>query len=205
MNILYFIVGVIGRTITVACRIKVLGRENIPDRGPFIMASNHISGFDPPFIGSWSTRVMFYLAKRNLFKLPIVGWFLRTLHAIPLNRGAIDREAVALCVKALGDNYGLLVFPEGTRSHSGEFLEPKAGVGMLAVQAGCPIVPVYLRGTNRLFDCLLGREQLYIIFGEPLSAEWVGSFSAEKSSYVEIAAAVMERIALLRQNVLSLK
>jgi 1-acyl-sn-glycerol-3-phosphate acyltransferase len=181
-------------------RIKIRGQENIPREGGFILASNHLSYMDPPLVGTWVPRQVYFMAKQELFKNPLFGGIIRRTNALPLRRGSIDRVALDLCVETLKSGYALTVFPEGTRAKEGHFLKPKPGVGMIAVRAGCPIVPVYIDGSNRLLDCLLGRHRLRITYGQPLSAEWVTSFEATKESYVEIAETVMERLESLKKE-----
>lgn len=196
MKILYYTGWSATRVVTkLFYRIKVSGQENIPRQGGFILASNHLSYFDPLLVGSWATRQVYFLAKQELFQNPVLGSIIRRTNALPLRRGTIDRTALDSCVEVIRHGYGLTFFPEGTRAKEGHFLDPKPGVGMVAVRAGCPIVPVYIRGSNHLGACLLGRDRLSITYGEPLPADWVASFEATKESYTEIARVVMERIA----------
>ena len=184
---------------------RVVGRENIPSSGGFIMASNHISYYDPPLVGSWQKRQMYFFAKRELFRHRLIGAILRACNSISVNRGTIDRQSVRTAVDVVRQGYGLVVFPEGTRSRTKHFLPPKPGLGMLARAAECPIVPAYLYGNNRLRDCLLRRTRMTIAYGEPFSAEWVASFPDDKAGYQALTNAVMDRIGRLRDYVVALK
>jgi len=196
MKILYYTGWTLTRIVTKSVyRIKVSGTENIPQQGGFILASNHLSYYDPLLVGSWATRQVYFMAKQELFENPLFGGIIRRTNALPLRRGTIDRAALDSCVEVIEHGFGLTVFPEGTRARQGEFLDPKPGVGMVAVRARCPIVPTYIHGSNNLGACLLGRERLSITYGEPLPADWVASFEAGKESYTEIARVVMEHIA----------
>lgn len=196
MKILYYTGCTLTRIVTKSVyRIKVSGTENIPQQGGFILASNHLSYYDPLLVGSSATRQVYFMAKQELFENPLFGSIIRRTNALPLRRGTIDRAALDSCVEVIEQGYGLTVFPEGTRAKEGRFLDPKPGVGMVAVRARCPIVPAYIHGSNHLGACLLGRERLSITYGEPLPADWVASFEATKESYTEIARVVMERIA----------
>jgi 1-acyl-sn-glycerol-3-phosphate acyltransferase len=181
-------------------RIKIRGVENLPREGGFILASNHLSYFDPPLVGTWVPRQVYFMAKQELFKNPLFGNIIKRTNALPLRRGTIDRVALDLCVETLKAGNVLTVFPEGTRAKEGHFLKPKPGIGMVAVRAGCPIVPVLIDGSNQLMDCLLGRYRIRITYGQPLSAEWVKSFEATKESYTQIAEKVMERIEALKKE-----
>ncbi len=201
MKILYFTGWLITRVVfTLFFRLKVSGQENIPKEGGFILAGNHKSYFDPPILGTWATRQVYFMAKQELFKNRLLGWLIRRTNALPLRRGTIDRNALENCVRVLNEGYGLTVFPEGTRARDTDFLKPKPGIGMVAVRAGCPIVPAYLENSDRLKDCFRGRCRLRLTFGPPLSSEWVQSFQATKEDYIRIAEEVMSRIKALAEK-----
>ncbi|MBU0982381.1 MAG: 1-acyl-sn-glycerol-3-phosphate acyltransferase [candidate division Zixibacteria bacterium] len=186
----------------VVFRIRVSGSDRIPKDGPVILASNHISWYDPPLVGSWMWRETHFFAKSGLFEHPLFGAIIRRTNALPVKRGTIDREALKLAYEALRKPSGLVIFPEGTRSRSGEFRAPKLGVGMIARKIGCPIVPIYIHGANRLKDCFWGRQRLSITYGEPISVDYVNSVSSGRPGYQEIADTVMARIAALKEDVI---
>ena len=168
-----------------------------------IIASNHISFYDPPLIGSWNKRQIYFLAKHDLFSVPILGFIIKRCNAIPVKRGVIDRTAIDKTLEAINNNYGITIFPEGTRSMTEEFLQPKAGVAMIAMQAKCPVVPTYLHGFNKLKDCFWGRQKMSISFGEPIPPEYFEKFSSDKESYHQISQEVMSKVADLKQKRLS--
>lgn len=178
--------------------VKINGLEHVPMEGPFILASNHISYFDPPLVGSWIRRELFFFAKKELFDNKILGPIIWRTNARPVRRGAMDRDALKISLKALKDGYGLTVFPEGTRARHGTFLKPKPGIGLIAFQAKCPIVPCYIQGANRPKDCILRRTRVTIDYGPPISREWLESLPAAKETYLKIADEVMNRIAALK-------
>ena len=122
---------------------------------------------------------------------------------MPVARGAVVRNAVRLSLQAIASGLGLVFFPEGTRSKTENFLEPRAGIGMIAAHAKCPIVPTYLHGPNRLKDCFLRRQRMAVIYGEPLSAEWVISCGSGKAAYLKIAQTIMDRIRALKEGYVS--
>ncbi len=179
-------------------RIKVRGREHIPQKGGFILACNHISYYDPPLLGSCVHRSMNFLAKKELFQNPIFGRIMRWMHSLPVRRGAIDRSALKACGLVLKSGNGLILFPEGTRSKTKDFLPPKAGIGMIAIQADCPIIPAHISGSNDVAGCLKWKNRVRITFGEPIPATWIKQFEPTKESYQAVAAEVMSRIAKLR-------
>ena len=180
-------------------RLKCTGREHIPKSGPFLLCSNHISYFDPPIVGSWSPREVYFFAKAELFKVPMLGWIIRQTNAIPVKRGTIDRGALDAAVEILKAGYGLTVFPEGTRSKDGAPIPVKPGIGLLAMRYPVPIVPCYLHGANRLKDVFWGRERLYLRYGEPISADWIASQPEGREGIEAIATEVEKRIAALRE------
>lgn len=206
MKILYYTGWTITRIISkLVFRIAVSGEENFPKSGGFILATNHISWYDPLVVGSWAPRQVYFFAKRELFKNKVFGFIISRTNALPVKRGTIDRAAIEASVGVIRNGYGLTMFPEGTRSKIGRFLAPKPGVGMLALQARCPIVPGYVHGTNKLRDCFLGRDRMRLIYGEPFLPEWIESFSRGKNGYQQIADAIMQRIGEIRDGVLSVK
>lgn len=200
MNILYYTSKVFFIIVTkLLFRIKIYGTENIPKSGGFIYASNHIGYFDPPFVGTWGTRYVYFLAKKELFKKKFFAKLITRCNALPISRKGFDRRAIETCVSTIKNGNGLTIFPEGTRSKTEKFLDPKPGVGLIAYKANCPIVPVFIHGTNKFLDCFLGKEIMIISYGKPLSAEWISSFPAEKESYVAITQAVMGKIKELKE------
>jgi len=201
MKILYFSGWELFRILSrFVFRVRVSGQENLPKSGGFILASNHISYFDPPLVGCWVPRAIYFFAKKELFDHKLFGAILRRVNALPVRRGTIDRKALEMAIETVKQGHGLTVFPEGTRSKTGEFMAPKLGVGVIARQAKCPIVPAYLSGADRLSECLTGRRKLRVTYGESLSAEWVTSFPADRAGYLKIAEAVMARIGQLRDS-----
>ncbi len=201
MGILYFAGWELSRVISRAVfRVRVSGRENLPRSGGFILASNHISYFDPPLVGCWVPRDIYFFAKEELLKGRLFGAILRRVNTVPVRRGTIDRGALAKAVQVIKQGYGLAVFPEGTRSKTGDLLPPRPGIGAIARLAECPVVPAYLSGANKLGECLTRRRRLLVVYGEPLSAEWITSFPSTKASYHKIAKAVMARIARLKEQ-----
>ncbi len=157
------------------------------------MASNHLSLADPPIIGAASPRVLHYMAKRELFDIPLLRRLIVALNAFPVRRG-YGREALKRALEMLRSGEAVLLFPEGTRSKDGRLGPPKPGVGMLAVKSRVPVVPVALSGTKHIGRCLIRRDRIRVTFAEPLLPhEWEGL--SEKEACRRIGELVMERIA----------
>jgi 1-acyl-sn-glycerol-3-phosphate acyltransferase len=184
-------------------RMKVFGQENIPQKGGFILASNHISYFDPPFVGAWTKREVYFMAKQELFRNPISRWFFHNTNSLPVKRGLFDRKAIEVCVNTAKSGHGMTIFLEGTRAKSGNFLSPKPGIGMIVKQLDCPIVPAYIHGSNRLGACFIGREKLSVRYGKPFDPGWADQFPASKEGYSAIAHEVMDKIKALQQETLA--
>jgi glycerol-3-phosphate dehydrogenase (NAD(P)+) len=129
-------------------RMRRIGREHIPAHGPVIIASNHRSFLDPFMIATMARRPMYYVAKKELFRNPVVSWFLSRLGAFPVDRGASDTEMMETANAILGRGDIVLIFPEGTRIRPGSLGTPHRGVGRLALETGAPVVPMAIFGTE---------------------------------------------------------
>jgi glycerol-3-phosphate dehydrogenase (NAD(P)+) len=132
-------------------RVRRLGREHIPSGG-VILAANHRSFLDPFVIGCCLPRPIYFVAKRELFKNPILGWFLNCMGAFPVKRGESDEESVATGLALLERGQAVVIFPEGTRIRAGSLAQPKRGVGRLALQSGAPVVPIAITGSEHARD-----------------------------------------------------
>src|SRR3954449_10901277 len=120
-------------------RLSRIGREHIPAEGPVIVAANHRSFLDPFVIGCMVRRPMYYVAKKELFHNRLQAWFLNSLGAFPIDRGAGDTDAMATARAILERGDCVLIFPEGTRIRPGGLGRPKRGVGRLALETGAPV------------------------------------------------------------------
>ena len=182
-------------------RFRKGGTEFIPQRGGVIVASNHAAYVDPPFVGAAASRELYYLAKKELFNNGLFGWLIRKYNAFPVSRGAFDRKAITQAGELLKEGKALLLFPEGTRSRDGNFLEPKLGVGKIAKEAGVPIVPAYIANSKDLFRTFLRRKKLVILFGSPILENWLDKIPHNKEGYKRIGEEIMSRIKMLKEKV----
>ena len=137
-------------------RVRVAGAiDKIPREGPLILASNHISNADGVIIGAWLTpklgRRIHWLGKREMFDWPIVGWMARNGGIVPVDRAAADAEAFRLAQRILQAGEVLMIFPEGTRSPTGELQRPKDGLAMLALRSNAWIVPIGVSNTDKVW------------------------------------------------------
>jgi len=147
--------------------------DNIPRRGAFILASNHISNLDPVLLGISSVRRLNFMAKVELFK-GALGFFLTNLGAFPIKRGEADFGAMREAIRRLKDGRVILIFVEGTRRIGNEQPKAQAGVGFLAMKSGVPIVPVYVQGTNNVMapgTKFFKRGRVYATYGKPFTVK----------------------------------
>ena len=137
-------------------RLRVYGSEHIPSRKPYIICSNHISWIDPLTVGvGLPARIkIHYMAKKELFNNFILRHLLLGAGAFPVNRQEADFGAVKKAYQLLREGQVVGMFPEGTRSTSGEIQEAYNGTALIAVRSGVPILPVAIEGTYRLFSPL---------------------------------------------------
>jgi 1-acyl-sn-glycerol-3-phosphate acyltransferase len=179
--------------------LEVRGREHVPTTGPALIVSNHVSILDPPFVGGAAPRELYFLAKEELFDVPLFGRFIRALNARPVKRDGSDGRALKAALKLLGENRAILLFPEGTRGVEGRLGEGKPGAGMLAVLSGAPVVPVYVSGTARALPpgrALPRRARVTVSFGPPLLFKSAGD-ERRKERYREATEEMMRAIAQL--------
>jgi 1-acyl-sn-glycerol-3-phosphate acyltransferase len=154
-------------------RLEVMGFDNIPHGVPFIVASNHASYIDPPLIGGVLPVRLRYLAKESLFRVPLIGFFVKALGSIPVKRedgqkaGAVMKGMLTL----LGNGDSILLFPEGSRSPDGRIKPLEAGVAFLSVKAGVPVLPVYIAGSFKALPrgrCALRPSKLRLSISPPI-------------------------------------
>lgn len=150
--------------------IVVIGRENIPpQKGGYIIASNHVSNNDPPVIGVTFKGKYTFMAKQELFeKNFLFTWLIKCLGAFPVKRGAKDNAAIERALESLNEGRIFVIFPEGTRSKDGKVGKGKTGVAMIAAKSGADVVPcgIVFEGEKLHF-----RSKLTLKFGKPIKAE----------------------------------
>lgn len=179
-------------------RLRVAGLHFVPRRGGVILASNHASYTDPVFIGVAACRELSYVTKREAFPVPILGWLIRKLNALPIDRSRGDRGALRGIEGCLKDGGAMFLSPEGTRNKTSRLRSPKDGVGMLAYRARVPVVPVYISGTVNIWTSLIGLNRVTVRFGEPIRVSPAGLPARRRAAYHTISTEVMHCIGNLR-------
>jgi len=129
---------------------RIYGAEHVPRQGPLVVVSNHASDFDPPILSCCVGRPVAYMAKEELFQIPILKQAIQWYGAYPVSRGAADRSAIRSALKYLEAGWATGVFLEGTRTPDGRITDPKRGAALLAAKAKAPLLPVSLWGTQRV-------------------------------------------------------
>ena len=163
-------------------RLSRIGREHVPHDGPVIFVANHRSFIDPFIIGLCNRRPVYYVAKEELFKNRLLGWFLSSLGAFPVRRGAADADMIETAKAILERGDPVLIFPEGTRTRPGALGKPKRGVGRLALETGATVVPVAIIGTEAIRKGLRIRpHKVRVRIGAPLNFPQVESAIARSS------------------------
>ena len=130
---------------------KTLGITNLPKRGGVVVVSNHGSHLDPPILGHALGRPVAFMAKSELFNVPILSFIITACGAYPVKRGAGDREAIRKASAQLNEGWATGVFLDGTRQENGRVNDPKAGAALLAARTGSPILPVAIVNSHRAF------------------------------------------------------
>lgn len=132
-------------------RGQTIGISNVPKGGGLVVVSNHGSHLDPPILGHALGRPVAFMAKSELFKVPILSLIISACGAYPVNRGAGDREAIRNASNRLSEGWATGVFLDGTRQENGRVNDPKAGAALLAARTGSPILPVAIVNSHRAF------------------------------------------------------
>lgn len=141
---------------------RVEGREHIPPEGPVLLCCNHLSAWDPPVVGCAATRQVYFMAKRELWRIPVLRTVITALGAYPVDRDRVDISTVRRSLQILEQGGTLGLFPEGTRSRTGRLGPLRSGAAKLALRTGAAVVPMAIIGPYRWF------RPLYVRIGKPL-------------------------------------
>jgi 1-acyl-sn-glycerol-3-phosphate acyltransferase len=184
-------------------RVKIVNARAVPEKGGVILVCNHESFFDPPIVGSSTSRKpVRFMARDSLFEAPVVGWFIKRIKAFPVRRGGADRHAWKLFSDFIKNGELVCFFPEGTRSGDGKLQPANPGSGMLIHRCpGAVILPVRLFGTGKVLHRDMGFQGLHavsVVFGEPLDLSEEMKKDGDREVYTVIANKVMAAIAALK-------
>ncbi len=157
-------------------RLRAIGREHVPADGAVVLCANHTSFWDPPVLGTPLPRKVHFMAKAELFDIPVLGFLIARVGAFPVKRGGVSRESIRLAVSLLKEGSVVGIFPEGTRSNAGG--TGQKGAASLALKSGAIVIPVAIIGDYKLF------RRMTIVYGKPLD---MSEFAAASSEDLEKA------------------
>ena len=180
-----FILRVLAR---IRYRVRISGIENIPEDGAFILCSNHIHSYDPAMLAIFIKRQMCFMAKKELFKNPVKGWFFSKMGAFPVDRGAADIASYRRAMKALKSGMGLVIFSQGTRMQQIDINSAKGGVALFGVKAQVPIIPVGISGTYKTLSTI------NIKYGSAVSLEKYYGSGLKAEQIDEIMTGIMSKV-----------
>lgn len=159
-------------------RISVEGRDNIPSSGGLVICPNHIHWLDPMLVGICTGRIVYYMAKAELFDSKFFAFILKAINAFPVRRGSVDISAIKNSFKIINNGGALGIFLEGTRSKDGKLLPAEPGAALIALKTNAPVVPIRISGSYKLFG------HISVKIGKPFSLE---EFRGKKLTSGEIA------------------
>lgn len=133
-------------------RGRVYGRENVPKKGPLVIVCNHASYFDPPLLSCSMGRPVAFMAKEELFNVPLLKQGIKLYGAYPVKRSSADRSAIRAATTALNEGWAAGIFLQGTRTSDGSINKPKLGAATIAARANAPLLPVSLWGTEGILQ-----------------------------------------------------
>jgi 1-acyl-sn-glycerol-3-phosphate acyltransferase len=166
-------------------RVEVSGLENFPKDGGVLLCTNHIHNFDPLIVGSTAPRPVHFMAKEEIFKVPVLGNIVRRCNAFPVKRGKGDRESLRAGIKVLKDGNVFGLFPEGTRSKTGEIGKGLSGAGFFALKTEADVVPCAIIGPYKSL------KKLKVVYGKPIAME---EMRASRASAEQVTELIMSEI-----------
>ena len=181
MNFYNAIIKTISTVLKVCILFKVKGKENIPQEGAFLLCANHKSNIDPVLLAAGCNRQLTFMAKDELFKVPLLGSLIKLLGAFPIKRGKGDAAAVMATLKIMKKGGATLIFPEGTRIKNGERKEINQGIVRLAIQSKAKIVPAYVSKNT-------------VTYGEPICYDEYQDFVRDEEKMQQLANSLMDTI-----------
>ncbi len=189
--------------VRLAFRLRIKGMEKVPCSGPVIIAANHVSYLDPLLAGTPIRRKTYYLARHELFRIPVLGTVMRWGNAFPVRRERVGSDSFRRAVDVLRSGDVLVMFPEGTRSETGRLQRGLPGIGLVAALGGASIVPTFVRGSRRALPP--GARSIRFVpvtveYGRPLAVPSVPRGTGRRRIYQETADRVMDEIRKLEEG-----
>jgi 1-acyl-sn-glycerol-3-phosphate acyltransferase len=184
-------------------RFRVIHRERRVLTGPVILAMNHESYLDPPLAGIASGREVYFLARKTLLDVPVLGWLLPRLNVVPVDQEGTDRSALKALIRILKRGDATVVFPEGARTMDGRLQPALPGLGFVIAKTGMPVLPMRIFGAHEAMPRgggALRLRPITIVFGELKHFTQADVEPRNKEMYQRLSERVMEAIAALRNE-----
>jgi 1-acyl-sn-glycerol-3-phosphate acyltransferase len=181
-------------------RFRVIHRERMTQSGPVILTMNHQSYLDPPLAGTTCNRAIYFLARRTLLDVPLLGWVLPKLNVIPVNQEGVDRSAIKAVIRVLLAGNGVLLFPEGSRTLDNNLQPAEPGLGLVIAKTLAPVVPMRIFGAHEALPRGGGRLRfvpITVVIGEPIFFSVADIEPGGKDLYARLSDRVMRAIAAL--------
>ena len=177
---------------------QVRGKDNVPGDGPVIVVANHLNLADPPILGTSLGRKAIFMAKEELFRSKLSGYFVRNFGAFPVQRKQLDRGALHQAKRVLADGMALVMFPEGSRSMNARLQPALPGSALIALRNDAPVLPVGIAGTEKFKGVawLLRRPRITINIGRPFSLSPTGG-KLTKVELARLTDSILARVAEL--------
>jgi len=172
-------------------RWKIIGDPHLPPGQGLILIANHVSYWDPVVIGCAIDRNIFFMAKEELFHIPVLAWIVKKLGAFPVQKNGGGRASIKKALELLKGGNVVGIFPEGTRSKTGELLNPHLGAAMLALKGGVPLLPVAVSGTKGFWG------QVKVVFGKPLYFDTPNRLTVSRTEMESVSRKAMEELGRL--------
>jgi len=200
MNIYYWLGYQLSRLVSgLLFRFRVVHRERMIQSGPVILAMNHQSYLDPPLAGITCDRAIYFLARKTLLDVPLLGWLLPKLNVIPVNQEGVDRSALKAVISILKSGNAALVFPEGSRTLDGNLQPAEPGLGLVIAKTLAPVMPMRIFGAHEALPPGGGLRlrPITIVIGKPILFSPADVELRGKDTYGGLSQRIMDAIAAL--------
>jgi 1-acyl-sn-glycerol-3-phosphate acyltransferase len=188
-----------GVTARVAFQYRAYGRENIIEEGPAIMAANHQSYLDPPLVGITCKNELYFLARKTLFEKKLLGPLISRVNALPVDLSRGDLTAFRAVMNLLKEGHRTVIFPEGTRSLTGEIQQARAGIGMIIAKTLAPVVPIRIFGSFEAWPKggKIRPHPITVVVGKPIRFKKEDFATHNRETYQKISEQVLGAIAAI--------
>ncbi|MBV8376672.1 MAG: 1-acyl-sn-glycerol-3-phosphate acyltransferase [Verrucomicrobia bacterium] len=201
MKPLYWLGYTLSATIArAAFQYRAYGQENIIEEGPAIMAANHQSYLDPPLVGITCKNEVYFLARKTLFEKRLLGPIISRVNAFPVDLTRGDLTALRAIIKLLKEGHRTVIFPEGTRSLTGQLQQARPGIGMIIAKTLAPVVPMRIFGSFEAWPKggKIRPHPITVVVGKPLRFKQEDFVAANREVYQKTSEQVLAAIATLK-------